>query len=143
MMTRSRYTLLAAGCLIGLAACDQPEPPPAAPTTPPPAAKTPPPAPDNTANNAKDADGTTKTPMDQSNAPADIEISATIRRAIMDQKGMSTNAQNCKIITENGVVTLRGTVDSQGEKDSIASIANTTPGVLRVVNELEVRTPRV
>ena len=72
---------------------------------------------------------------------ADIEISASIRRAIMDQAGMSTNAQNCKIITEAGVVTLRGVVDSQGEKDAIASIAHTTPGVLRVVDELQVRSP--
>lgn len=138
MMTRSRLVTLSMVGAAALAGCEQTDAPDTQPSTPP-AATTP--APDNTVSNARDAGGATKTPVDQSNAAADIEISASIRRAIMDQKDLSTNAQNCKIITEAGVVTLRGVVDSQGEKDAIGSIANTTPGVLRVENQLEVRTP--
>lgn len=138
MMARSRLLTLSMIGAAALAGCDEADAPDT-PPSPPPAASTP--APDNTANNARDAGDATKTPLDQSNAAADIEISASIRRAIMDQAGMSTNAQNCKIITEAGVVTLRGVVDSQGEKDAIASIAHTTPGVLRVVDELQVRSP--
>lgn len=142
MMTRRNLVTLSIVGAAALAGCDQTDDTGKQPSTPP-AATTPTSAPDNTASNARDADGTTKTPLDQSNAPADIEISASIRRAIMDQKDMSTNARNCKIITEAGVVTLRGVVDSQSEKDAIESIANTTPGVLRVVNQLEARSPGV
>lgn len=95
---------------------------------------------ENTARNKVDRDTTTKTPMDQSNSSADIKITAEIRRAIMEDKSMSMNAQNCKVITDKtGVVTLRGPVDSQAEKDAIASKAKAIAGVSSVVNELEVK----
>lgn len=99
------------------------------------------PAPDNTAWNKVDRTGDTKTPMDQSQSRTDINISADIRNAIMDDKSMSINAQNCKIITENsGLVTLRGVVSSQGEKDSIDAKARAVAGVAQVDNQLEVTT---
>lgn len=136
----------------GLTACDDtssrstsgtspPPPPPSAtqparPVTPPA-----PPAADNTGANKRDAGGETKTPMDQSNSKADIDITAAIRKAVMDDKMMSTNAQNCKIITEKGVVTLRGVVDSQAEKDAIEAKAKIVTGVSRVDNQLEVKKP--
>lgn len=96
-------------------------------------------APDNTAKNKDDLNSQTKTPMDQSNSSSDIKITADIRRAIMAESGMSTNAQNCKIITDKGVVTLRGPVASQAEKDSIEAKAKAAAGVNRVINELEVK----
>lgn len=96
-----------------------------------------PPMPDNTAKN-KDHDAT-KTPLDQNENTADIKITADIRRAIMDDKAMSTNAQNCKVITEKGMVTLRGVVDSQTEKDSVEAKAKAVAGVTRVDNQLEVK----
>ena len=78
--------------------------------------------------------------MDQSNSSSDIKVTADIRRAIMEDKSMSLNAQNCKIITDKaGVVTLRGPVTSQAEKDAIESKAQAIAGVSRVVNELEVK----
>lgn len=80
----------------------------------------------------------TKTPMDQSNSKADIDITASIRRAIMEDKSMSMNAQNCKIITQSGVVTLRGPVASAEEKASIESKAKAVAGVTRIDNQLEV-----
>jgi osmotically-inducible protein OsmY len=56
-------------------------------------------------------------------------------------KAMSMNAQNCKIITDkSGVVTLRGVVDSQAEKDAIQAKAQAVAGVTRVDNQLEVKT---
>ncbi|HEX8877753.1 MAG TPA: BON domain-containing protein [Phycisphaerales bacterium] len=94
---------------------------------------------DNTANNKRDQSSDTKTPIDQSNSKADIDITAAIRRAIMDDKSLSMNAQNCKIITENGVTTLRGPVESQTEKDAIEAIAKRVSGVTRVDNQLEVK----
>ncbi len=48
------------------------------------------------------------------------------------------NAKNVKIITQDGVVTLRGPVKSAEEKAMIASVAQKTGGVKRVDNQLEV-----
>lgn len=82
-----------------------------------------------------------KTPMDQSESPAQIAITSEIRKAIIADKAMSMNAQNCKIITEkSGVVTLRGKVDSQAEKDAVEAKAKAVAGVTRVDNQLEIKT---
>ncbi|MBY0113042.1 MAG: BON domain-containing protein [Phycisphaerales bacterium] len=97
------------------------------------------PAADNTAKNKVDRVEPTKTPMDQSNSKSDIDITAAIRRSIMEDKSMSMNAQNCKIITEAGVTTLRGPVASQAEKDAIGAKASAVAGVTRVDNQLEVK----
>ncbi|MCC6678435.1 MAG: BON domain-containing protein [Phycisphaerales bacterium] len=97
-------------------------------------------APDNTDRNKRDRDTDAKTPPDQSEASADVKITAAIRRAIMDDKSMSVNAQNVKIMTErSGVVTLRGPVDTQAEKDAIEAKAKAVAGVTRVDNQLEVK----
>lgn len=125
----------AAGGLM-LTACDMKDPAPV--TTPPPKA-TVPSKPDNTGANKRDASGETKTPMDQSNSQSDLDITASVRRAIMDDKSMSTNAQNCKIITDKGVVTLRGVVDTAAERDAIGKKATAVAGVSRVDNLLEVK----
>ena len=98
------------------------------------------PAADNTARNKGDMAADAKTPTDQSEAQADIKTTADIRRAIMDDKTMSVNAQNCKIITDKaGMVTLRGVVNSQAEKDSVAAKARIIAGDAKVDNQLEVK----
>jgi osmotically-inducible protein OsmY len=82
-----------------------------------------------------------KTPMDQSESAVHIKITADIRREILDDKSMSTNAQNCKVITDsNGRVTLRGAVDTQAERDSIGAKASRIAGGTNVDNLLEVKT---
>lgn len=98
------------------------------------------PAVDNTARNKVDRDSNLKTPMDQSENSSDIKITAEIRRAIIDDKAMSTNAQNCKIMTDKGAVTLRGVVESQAEKDAIEAKARTVAGASSVTNLLEIKT---
>jgi osmotically-inducible protein OsmY len=99
------------------------------------------PAPNNTAQNGRDRSGGTVTPMDQSNAAKDLEITAAIRRAITDDASMSADARNCKIVTAAGVVTLRGVVASAAEKDAIETRARAVAGVVRVDNQLEVKAP--
>jgi len=96
---------------------------------------------DNTARNKVDRDSNTKTPLDQSESSPDIKITAEIRREIMKAENMSTNAQNSKIITDKGVVTLRGPVNSSAEKDKIGALASNVAGVVRVDNQLEIKTP--
>ena len=93
---------------------------------------------DNTGRNARDADGNTLTPLDQGESEADRTITQQIRKAVVDHDQLSTNAKNVKIITQNGVVTLRGPVKSQEEKATIASVAQKTGGVKRVENQLEI-----
>jgi hyperosmotically inducible periplasmic protein len=99
------------------------------------------PSPSNTGRNARDRSGDTKTPMDQSNTARDTEITAAVRRGITDEPSMSVEGRNCKVITDGGVVTLRGVVSTQAEKETIDRIARETPGVTRVDNQLEIKAP--
>ena len=95
---------------------------------------------DNTGRNERDANGNTLTPMDQGESEADRTITQNIRKAVVDHDTLSTNAKNVKIITQNGVVTLRGPVKSPEEKAAIAGVAQKTGGVKRVDNQLEIET---
>ena len=92
---------------------------------------------DNSAVNKRDRDASTKTPLDQNENKVDIGITASIRRSVVDTS-MSTNAQNVKIITQDGTVTLRGPVKTQAEKDRIEEIARNVAGVKNVESQLEV-----
>jgi hyperosmotically inducible protein len=96
---------------------------------------------ENTERNVRDKDNTTLTPEDQKETESDIKITAAIRQAVVKNKSLSANAQNVKIITRNGVVTLRGPVESKNESKKIKKIAKHTPGVLKVDNQLEIKAP--
>lgn len=78
------------------------------------------------------------TPVDQSSSDADLTITQAIRRQVMDQNDLSTNAKNVKIISREGVVILKGEVNSQNEKNIIEQIANQTQGVRRLDNQIQV-----
>ena len=93
--------------------------------------------PDNSGRNVRDDDGGTLTPTDQSNAPADVEITQKIRKGITSNDAMSVQAQNIEIITQSGVVTLRGPVKTMDEKTTIESLAKTA-GAKRIDNQLEI-----
>jgi hyperosmotically inducible periplasmic protein len=93
---------------------------------------------DNSGKNVRDRQGATQTPGDQSSAKADMDITQAIRKAVVADKSLSTNAHNVKIITTNGAVTLRGPVKSAAEKSSIAEKAKQTAGVRSVDNQLEI-----
>ena len=96
---------------------------------------------ENTEINVRDKGNTTLTPEDQKETESDIKITADIRQAIIKNKSLSVDAQNVKIITRNGVVTLRGPVESKKESKKIKKIAKYTPGVLKVDNQLEIKKP--
>ncbi len=100
------------------------------------------PAADNSGKNDRDRSGETLTPIDQSNAPADIKITAETRKMVISDKSLSMDAKNCKIITTaGGAVTLRGPVDSKKEKKIIAEHARVA-GATSVTNQLEVKTTK-
>jgi hyperosmotically inducible periplasmic protein len=96
-------------------------------------------APDNTGRNVRDRSGKTLTPGDQSENKVDRELTRHIRRAVVKDKALSTTAKNIKIITTNGVVTLRGPVKSEGEKEAIMAKAQQIAGDKQVNNQLEVK----
>ena len=93
---------------------------------------------DNTAKNVRDRDDRTVTPMDQGGSEGDRTITAEIRKQIVDNDALSTNAKNVKIITQDGVVTLRGPVKDAQEKTTVAGIARKAAGVKRVDDQIEV-----
>jgi hyperosmotically inducible periplasmic protein len=84
--------------------------------------------PDNTARNAEDRRTDAKTPFDQAENGADIATTAAIRREILKAEGLSTNADNIKIITSNGQVTLRGVVENESEREQVRAIAQRIAG---------------
>ena len=93
---------------------------------------------DSTERNVRDRGGNTPTPMDQGSSKADVAITQEIRKAVVAKDDFSTNAKNVKIITVDGVVTLRGPVKTSNEKTTIASIAQQTAGVKRVDDQIEI-----
>jgi osmotically-inducible protein OsmY len=99
------------------------------------------PAPDNTDINERDRSGDTLTPPDQKENETDLALTQKIRQALVDDDALSVSAQNVKIISQNGTVTLRGPVKDQSEKDSIESKAKAVAGVDKVDNQLEVKGP--
>ena len=94
---------------------------------------------DNTERNATDRSNQTLTPLDQGNNKADLATTAQIRKDIMAAKNMSVNAQNVKIITNAGKVTLRGPVNTAEEKRLIGEIAVKCASPGSVDNQLEVK----
>lgn len=94
--------------------------------------------PDNSGRNVRDRDDQNKTSGDQSENEGDRTITQNIRQAVTSDDSLSTNAKNVKIITNDGIVTLRGPVKSENEKAQIESKAKQVAGVKRVDNQLEV-----
>ena len=93
---------------------------------------------DNTGRNVRDRSGQNVTSGNQSESEADRTITQRIRQAIVDDNSLSTNAKNIKIITINGVVTLRGPVNNDREKNEIGRKVQSVSGVKNVDNQLEI-----
>ena len=103
----------------------------------PPASTSPPADPANTGVNKRDAHNATPTADNQSNKQPDIRTAADVRKAIVDDKSLSVQARNVKVLASGGVVTLRGPVNNADEKKRIEQLARNVPGVTSVKNELE------
>ena len=93
---------------------------------------------DNTKVNKRDrADGAVTADQQKENA-TDREITQRIRRALMDDKALSTYAHNVKIVTQNGQVTLKGPVQTDDEKKTVEARATEVAGAGRVTNEITI-----
>jgi osmotically-inducible protein OsmY len=93
---------------------------------------------DNTGRNERDKSGTTLTPGDQAENEADRTITQQIRQEVVKESALSMDGKNVKIITIDGVVTLRGPVQTAEERTEIGSVAKRVDGVKRVDNQLEI-----
>jgi hyperosmotically inducible protein len=94
---------------------------------------------DNTKQNSSEQNKNTETAEKQSNSKDDLALTQKIRQAVMKVGSLSMNAKNAKIIAQDGKITLKGPVDSQREKDTIAASAGEIAGKDRVNNQLEVK----
>lgn len=122
--------------IIAAVGCDRSEPERSeSPSTEPSAAKVPA---DNTGRNERDQSAAAVTPTDQKENEADLTITQQIRQGVIAADAISASAKNVKIVTVDGVVTLRGPVESQREKSEIATLAKRVDGVKQVDNQLEI-----
>ena len=85
----------------------------------------------------RDRDERALTPLDQSNSATDVDLTQRIRKDITSDDAMSVQARNVKVITQDGVVTLRGPVETEAEKASIETLAKNA-GATRIDNQLEI-----
>ena len=107
-------------------------PPPAAQTSPQPGET------DNTRMNQRDRNAAEPTADSQAENPADRELAAAIRKSITDDKSLSTYAHNIKVISQNGMVTLKGPVRTDAEKKTIEDTARKMAGASKVKSEITV-----
>lgn len=94
---------------------------------------------DNTKMNQGDRSPNAVTADQQKMNPGDRETTKQIRQAIEKDKSISTYGHNVKIITQNGMVTLKGPVRSEEEKKAIEAKAAEIAGPAKVTNDLEVK----
>jgi len=94
---------------------------------------------DNAGRNERDTERDTVVPADQAkSSDRDVEITRMIRERLTSSDDFSVNAKNIKIITLNGLTTLRGPVKSMNERAKILTIARQIAGRNAVRNELEI-----
>src|SRR5687767_14644895 len=76
---------------------------------------------DNTKVNKRDRAKSEPTADQAKENSQDREIMSNIRKALMNDKSLSTYARNVKIIAQHGKVTLKGPVRSEEEKQTIVT----------------------
>ena len=93
---------------------------------------------DNTKVNKRDRAEGGATADQQKENTTDREITQRIRRALMDDKTLSTYAHNVKVITQDGYVTLKGPVQTADEKKTVEAKASEVAGDGHVTNQLSI-----
>lgn len=91
----------------------------------------------NTPENARQPTAVREQVVNES--PADRLISNGLRNTFQTQPNLASELQNVQITTNNGVVTLSGSVSSKQTSDLMAAAAQNFAGVKRVVNNLQVK----
>jgi hyperosmotically inducible protein len=93
---------------------------------------------DNTKVNTRDRAKGAVTADQQKDNASDRKLTQTIRRALMQDKSLSSYAHNVKVIAQGGQVTLKGPVRSEAEKQNVESKAVEVAGTGRVINQMSI-----
>jgi len=94
---------------------------------------------DNTKINQRDRNQNEPTADQQKENGSDRVLAQQVRRALVKDKALSTYAHNIKVIAQGGVVTLKGPVHSEQEKQAIeAKAAEAAGGPDKIKNEIDV-----
>jgi hyperosmotically inducible protein len=94
---------------------------------------------DNTRTNQRDRNSNEATADQQKMNQSDRDITQQIRRSIEKDKSLSTYGHNVKVITQNGMVTLKGPVRSEEEKKAVEEKAAEVAGADKVTNQIDVQ----
>src|SRR5579885_1169571 len=73
-----------------------------------------------------------------SHTSSDSQMAAKVRQALMDDQAIGTTAHNVHVSSHNGMVTLKGKVNSESEKDAIISKAKQVAGDSNIKDEITV-----
>jgi hyperosmotically inducible protein len=94
---------------------------------------------DNTKMNKRDRDKSEPTADQQKENRSDRDLAKSVRKAITDDKSLSSYAHNVKVIAQNGTVILKGPVRSEEEKKAIESKAAEVAGASNITSEITVQ----
>jgi osmotically-inducible protein OsmY len=93
---------------------------------------------DNTKVNQRDHNSNAPTADQPKNNQSDVELARQVRKSLVNDKSLSTNAHNVKVIVQGGMVTLKGPVNSAEEKQAVEAKASEVAGTDKVSSELQV-----
>jgi len=93
---------------------------------------------DNTKVNTRDRTKGAVTADQQKENASDRELTRKIRRALMQDKTLSSYAHNVKIVAQGGLVTLKGPVRTEDEKWTVETKAAEVAGAGHVTNQMSV-----
>ena len=93
---------------------------------------------DNTKMNQRDRNQNEPTADQQKENSSDRALAQQVRRALVKDKSLSTYAHNIKVIAQDGVVTLKGPVHSEQEKQAIeAKAAEAAGGADKIKSQID------
>jgi len=99
----------------------------------------PPPEPMTPNNSIAPQSAVNSIPQAAVSTTTDDAITASVQEKIFATDGLSMNARNVQVQTTEGQVTLRGTVETAKEKNTVGDIAASVVSPANVNNELQVR----
>jgi len=93
---------------------------------------------DNSKVNKRDRSKGAVTADQQKENASDRELTQKIRRALIEDKTLSTYAHNVKVIAQDGQITLKGPVRTEDEKRTVENKATEVAGAGHVTNQMSV-----
>ena len=95
---------------------------------------------------AQPAASQTETAANQTPSPSgaitDRELTQKVRKALADDQALSGVARRVKVSAQNGKVTLKGSVDSDEQRQAVEKHASQTAGPSNVTNDITIKAGR-